>query len=603
MFVVRFGVRTGVAPWEGFQGGDRRGFHVCGLRTGGRVECWGDDTYGQSSPPAGAFVEVHASAAYTCGLRPAGQIECWGLADAQPCFSYWSDEPRENYYRDPFDVCPGWNRDPVPDATFATFDVLKVHPFNGISSWHSGRICGVTVAGDLLCWNDGRGLPQRPPAGRFVAVDAGADHTCVLDEAGEVACWGRLPGEPQAPAGTPDHMVVVPDAAGGAAGWEVPPGPFAAVSSGWRHSCGMRATGEAVCWGEDRYGETEAPDGEFTAVSAGRWLTCGLRPAGEAECWYLLPWTLLAPGGAFTALSAGRNHACGVRSDATLECWTAEDPPGWGRPAADGQLQRLDIKQPSAVTTPKLPERRGAPAALQWLGARVPAGPLSAMDAGGDTTCGVQPSEGVYCWGSANGRSSQFSIEGQFVSVAVGAERPCVARHRNGHTLVRRCAPLVCASDADGHATCLEAEDLASPDGESEEVGAVPSAPTGSLAALDVGFTYCAAPFAAGFVHACALDRRHRAVCWGDDTHGQTSAPDGRFAQITAGRWHTCGLRPDGEAECWGRGPGGYRDVYAAPPLGAPTAPPQGPYTQITAGRSHTCALRPSGEAECWYSY
>ncbi|MEX0892108.1 MAG: RCC1 domain-containing protein [Gemmatimonadota bacterium] len=29
--------------------------HTCAVLTSGTIECWGDDTYGQSSPPTGSY--------------------------------------------------------------------------------------------------------------------------------------------------------------------------------------------------------------------------------------------------------------------------------------------------------------------------------------------------------------------------------------------------------------------------------------------------------------------------------------------------------------------------------------------------------------------
>lgn len=57
--------------------------HTCGVHEDGSVECWGDDTYGQATPPEGAFVELASSVAGTqdspehhCGLRDDGLPEC-----------------------------------------------------------------------------------------------------------------------------------------------------------------------------------------------------------------------------------------------------------------------------------------------------------------------------------------------------------------------------------------------------------------------------------------------------------------------------------------------------------------------------------------------
>ncbi|MCC7537743.1 MAG: hypothetical protein IT379_16085 [Deltaproteobacteria bacterium] len=36
------------------------GFHTCGVRADGRVECWGDDTFGQSTPPRSAALRSDA---------------------------------------------------------------------------------------------------------------------------------------------------------------------------------------------------------------------------------------------------------------------------------------------------------------------------------------------------------------------------------------------------------------------------------------------------------------------------------------------------------------------------------------------------------------
>lgn len=63
------------------------GEHSCGIRGSGLVECWGDDSVGQSSPPAGAFMDVAVSqnqgslyqgSAFSCGVRADETLACWG---------------------------------------------------------------------------------------------------------------------------------------------------------------------------------------------------------------------------------------------------------------------------------------------------------------------------------------------------------------------------------------------------------------------------------------------------------------------------------------------------------------------------------------------
>ncbi len=95
-----------------------------------------------------------------------------------------------------------------------------------------------------------------------------------------------------------------------------------------------------------------------------------------------------------------------------------------------------------------------------------------------------------------------------------------------------------------------------------------------------------------GDFHSCALEENGRALCWGLNDDGQSSAPeDERFVAISAGGRHTCGLRENGAALCWGRwGESG----------GAASSMLNEKFVAISAGGHHTCGLRESGVAVCW---
>ena len=58
----------------------------------------------------------------------------------------------------------------------------------------------------------------------------------------------------------------------------------------------------------------------------------------------------------------------------------------------------------------------------------------------------------------------------------------------------------------------------------------------------------------AGSYHTCALKTDGTVVCWGDNTDGQTTVPDGltSVAQVTAGYFHTCALKADDSVWCTG---------------------------------------------------
>ena len=61
--------------------------------------------------------------------------------------------------------------------------------------------------------------------------------------------------------------------------------PFASVSSGYDHGCGVKTDGSVKCWGDDTFGQAYSPPGTFVSVGAGRRFSCGLKTDGTAMCW------------------------------------------------------------------------------------------------------------------------------------------------------------------------------------------------------------------------------------------------------------------------------------------------------------------------------
>ena len=162
--------------------------HTCGVGVDGYVGCWGDDVFGESTPPDGAFSSVSAGWVHTCGVRTDGTVACWG----------------------------GGDDDPIP----------PVGEFTSVSAGLS-YTCGVRTDGSVDCWGDDDNGQSSPPGGQFVSVSTGNRHACAVRTDDSVACWGNNSFKKATP----------------------PEGEFVSVSAGSFHTCGIRADASAACWG------------------------------------------------------------------------------------------------------------------------------------------------------------------------------------------------------------------------------------------------------------------------------------------------------------------------------------------------------------------
>ena len=126
--------------------------HSCGIRVGGTVTCWGDNSSGQSETPTGRFRAVAAGSASTCGLHSDGTITCWGnnaLGQAE-----------------------------APGGWFET--VIA----------GGGHMCGLRTDDTITCWGWNVSGQTEAPSGQFSAVTAGWAHSCGLRTDDTITCWG-----------------------------------------------------------------------------------------------------------------------------------------------------------------------------------------------------------------------------------------------------------------------------------------------------------------------------------------------------------------------------------------------------------------------------
>ena len=198
----------------------------------------------------------------------------------------------------------------------------------------------------------------------WIAVAVGRKHTCGLQAGGAIRCWG-------------DNRFGQTDA---------PEGQFKAISAGKEYTCGLQAGGAIQCWGDNRFGQTDAPEGQFIAISAGPDSACGLRIDSSVQCWGSNSHGKSdAPGGEFLAVSVGEFHTCGLLLDSTLKCW--------------GFSSRSN-----------------------------PSGRFEAVSVGDRRACGLRPDRTVECWGNVS-RAGQGNVpQGEFIEVSSGKWYSCAVR-------------------------------------------------------------------------------------------------------------------------------------------------------------------------------
>ena len=584
MLVVVVAVSAGLwASWGGgveapgvpFRDVSVGGDHACGLRADGRVVCWGLNGIGQAETPEGAFRAIAARGGNSCGLRVDGSVQCWTPSHPLPKgpFAAVSVGPWGNFCGLRPDgalecwgsLVPGGDResDPPPGR------------FLDVSVGES-QTCGVRASGELECWDGASDLPE----GRFSGVSAGWDYACGLRVDRTVVCW-RGQGEWQ----------VLQERAG----------PFSAVSAGEYHACGLRVDQTLECW---RNGQTldfydpmsrwflelvglaDPPDGEFVAVSVARLQSCGVRANGAIVCWGQNP--LLddngkplyaqnpvdTPPGQFIAVSASTGHVCGLRVNNTIDCWgdnshgQADPPGGEFNAVATGDYHTCGLRTTGRVQCWGS-NRDGETEAPDWK--------FNAVTAGAYESCGLRDDGSIECWGDVDFRT--ITIKKSFDRYVVygededgrlkdsweGNEPDQAVVSDIGFSAVG--APgssYTCGLRTDGRIECWDWN------------GGERGLPTGSFVAIsDRG--------------SCGLRDTGRIECWVGDFNGPRTPPEGAFSALSSNAGlGGCGIHAeDGRIECWGQ-------------ADFDLSLPQGTFQAVSVNRQYGCGIRDDRTLACW---
>lgn len=373
------------------------------------------------------------------------------------------------------------------------------------SSVRTAMLAAVTAAATVAC-GDGTGPSITAP---FAAVSTGVLHSCGLTTAGDIYCWGWNRDGQLGDGTTSDRTTPAAVRAGGVT--------FAQVAAGGGHTCGVATDGLAYCWGFNLTGQLG--DGSRTAR---------VTPVA------------VAGGLTFSMLSAGSSYTCGVTAAQAAHCW------GWN---AEGQLGDGTTADQSAP----VPVAGGLA--------------FASVSAGSFHTCGITTAGDTYCWG--RGGSGQLGD-----GAAADAATPVPVS--GGHRFVEVSAGFehTCGLTTAQAVWCWGKNTYG-------QLGLGPMPPTATTPAMVVG-SLSFADLSAGALFSCGVTTSDAAYCWGFAGNGQLGTddvdvctdPDGgfelacaldpravqgslAFAAVRAGTQHTCGITRANVVYCWGLGTNG----------------------------------------------
>jgi len=280
------------------------GQHVCGIKTDGKLYCWGRNLEGQLGLSAtidrkntptivnAAGVEnkwkyVSAGGLHTCAINSNGTLWCWGLNNGGEVGNGLSG-PGNNVF-EPKRIGDSDRWIAISAGSFHTCGIKEVHNFLGtkkeLSCW------GENAAGQLGLGDDYAdkiliAVPVPVRGSKWLSVAAGNMHTCAIENksfgASEaVSCWGSNDKHQVGPVDV--FKVNEPQQIDSEGKW-------AYVTAGKDRTCGIKNDGTLICWGEDISVEgavfKKIKEGtKWVSVSSFYVHTCGLTSDNQLFCW------------------------------------------------------------------------------------------------------------------------------------------------------------------------------------------------------------------------------------------------------------------------------------------------------------------------------
>jgi len=334
------------------------------------------------------------------------------------------------------------------------------------------------------------------------------------------------------------------------------------IAAGGGHTCAVLPTGSAQCWGDGASGQLGNGAMSDSAVPVG----------------------VLGLAGA-SAIATGAAHSCATLADGRVECWGNN----YAGQLGDGTLGN-----------------RASPVEVAGIFNAI------SVSAGDAFSCALLRTGRVVCWGD--------DADGQVGNGHV-SERP-----RRTPVFVRGLAHAVQISSGGSHSCALVANGRVKCWGDDphSQLGYVTDHAVtirGVVGARDVAAGGGAIPGNLAendSQHTCAVVRRGRLLCWGDNRAGQlgsgstaqTKSPVrvrgvSGATQVAAGVQHSCAIVAGGGLVCWGDnrvGELGNGSVakHSAPVAVAGVAGALGLATGGNLGSAHSCALFGGPLVECW---
>lgn len=338
------------------------------------------------------FASIAAGYHHTCAIEVGGDTYCWG-----------SNEKGQLGSDTAMQTCAGGNFacSGVPVRVEGGRRFVRLTA----SLYHT---CGLDAAGEAYCWGMGLGgqlgdglrqsssVPVAVAGGlKFASLTAGiASHsTCGITPLGDAWCWGANVGG-ELGNGTKSELAATPAPVATST-------KLKAISIGQQHACALDLGGNALCWGNNWYGQlgTGSTGGSggfsesftpvavlggltFVDVVAGGMHSCGLQSTGAVHCWgaafvlgvantgayQSLPLAVAPVGAPWERLSRGYAQTCAGNGDGALYCWG----------------QRTGAFGEGIAALPTLIESSQ---------------PFTAFSAGGTHACAIGADGLAYCWG------------------------------------------------------------------------------------------------------------------------------------------------------------------------------------------------------------